>query len=93
MAGKKVGLVELVTAIGDDALLFQALDEVATDYNLKRGKRGKRGESDLTEIRFLTDAITPTQIMQNDLDRRLGLVVWLPRKRVAEILKLAKETP
>ena len=86
----KVGVVELVTAIGDDALFFQALDEVATDYNLKRGKRG---EADLTEIRFLTDAITPTQVMRNDLDRHLGLVVWLPRKRVAEILKLAKETP
>jgi len=79
---KKVGLVELVTAIGNDALFFQSLDKVATAYSQKKN---------LTCITFLTDAITTTQVM-NGTTERLGLIVWLPRQRVKEILELGKDS-
>lgn len=83
---QKLGMVELVRRVGDDRLFFQNLDEVATNYSLKRGKRG---EADLTEIRFLTDAITPTQVMNGET-KMLGLVVWLPRDLVAQALADSK---
>lgn len=77
-----LSVVELVTRVGDDRLFFQSLDDVATNYSLKRGERG---EATLTEIRFLTDAITPTQVMNGET-KMLGLVVWLPRDLVAQAL-------
>lgn len=86
---KTLGVVELVTRVGDDRLFFQILDDVATNYAIKRGKRG---EANLTEIRFLTDAITPTQVMNGDT-KMLGLVVWLPRDLVAQALADSKAAP
>lgn len=81
-----LGVVELVTRVGDDRLFFQNLDQVADGYRLRRGKRG---EADLTEIKFLTDAITPTEVM-NGTTKMIGLVVWLPRDLVAQALAEAK---
>lgn len=81
-----LGVEALVRYVGDDRLFFQNLDHVATDYSLKRGKRG---EATLTKISFLTDAITPTEVM-NGTTKMIGLVVWLPRDLVAKALADAR---
>lgn len=67
---------ELIAAYGDDKVQFQKLDESATNYSA--GKQGSK-------ITFGTDE-------PFDLNGtvRLGLVVWMDRKRVAEIIATAK---
>lgn len=68
-----IGIGELVTKVGDGAIKIQNLDVSATnlDYSKKKG----------TTITFCTEMpITP------DGTEALGLVLWLPRDRVKEIL-------
>jgi hypothetical protein len=68
-----LGISELISKIGDDNITFQALDECAItmDYDVKKG----------TIIKFGT-----TQPLTVDGTKDIGLVVWLPRDRVKEIL-------
>lgn len=69
---------ELIAAYGDERVEFQNLDHslVAFDYGAKKG----------TTITFGTQAsISPTKGTQ-----KLGLVIWLDRERVAEILAASK---
>jgi hypothetical protein len=68
---RKQGLVDLLTRIGDDRIVFQGL--TTGEYPSLRGARLLK--AGFTEVRFGTDAITPTQIMKGD--GRIGLVVWL----------------
>lgn len=65
-------LSELIAAYGDDKVTFQNLDQCATDLNM-----GKRG----TKITFGTE-----ERLNLDGPEKLGLVVWLDRARVAEII-------
>lgn len=68
-----VGISELVAKIGDDNITLQSLDVCASklDYSRKSG----------TKITFHTDMpLTPKGT------EMLGLVLWLPRDKAAEIL-------
>ena len=64
-------LSELIAVYGDDKVEFQNLDQCATSLNM-----GKQH----TTITFGT----PQRLDLNGT-QKLGLVVWLDRKRVAEI--------
>lgn len=64
-------LSELILAVGDDNVQFQNLDQCATDLNYSAKKGSK--------ITFGTE-----QPMTLDGTQRLGLVVWLDRKQVAD---------
>jgi hypothetical protein len=77
-SNKPLGIVELLTSIGDNNIKFQNLLESATNYDLR-----KKGA--VTAITFLTDAVTPTEIM-NDTQTKVGLVVWLPRAQTEALL-------
>lgn len=69
---------ELIAAYGDDKVQFQNLDACATTLDM-----GKRG----TKITFGTEErITPNGT------ERLGLVIWLDRERVQEIVAASKST-
>lgn len=69
-------LSELIAAYGDDKVQFQNLDQCASSLHM-----GKRE----TKITFGTDErITPNGT------ERLGLVVWLDRERVQEIVAAFK---
>lgn len=71
--GRKIGIGELVSRIGDDKIAIQNLDVSATtlDYSAKKG----------TKITFLTEEpLTPTGT------ERIGIVLWLPRDKVKEVL-------
>lgn len=65
-------LSELIAAYGDDKVRFQNLDQCATDLNM-----GKRG----TKVTFGTE-----ERLNLEGTESLGLVVWLDRDRVAEIM-------
>ena len=66
-------LSELIAAYGDDAVQFQNLDQCATNFQTtKKGTLITFG----SERPFSIDGID-----------KLGLVVWLDRKRVKEITK------
>lgn len=71
-------LSELIAAYGDDKVGFQNLDQCGKtlDYHHKKG----------TTITFGTEET----IGVNGLEK-LGLVVWLDRRRVAEIIAASKE--
>ena len=62
---------ELILAVGDDNVAFQNLDHCATDLNYS----AKKG----TKITFGTD-----QPVNLEGTEKLGLVLWLDRKAVAE---------
>lgn len=69
-------LSELIAAYGDDKVQFQNLDLHATALNMSQG---------VTKITFGTEQpLTPDGTVQ------LGLVVWLDRDRVKEIVAAAK---
>lgn len=68
---------ELILAIGDDNVEFQNLDQCSTalNYNAKSG----------TKITFGTQrSLTP------DGTDKLGLVLWLDRKAVADVVAKSK---
>lgn len=70
---RPMGVTELVSKIGDDNIKFQNLDtcSISLNYDHKKGSK----------ITFGTEEpITP------DGTERLGLVLWLPRDKVKEIL-------
>lgn len=69
---KKVGIVELVTALGNDGVRIQPLDGCLTD--MKSNKHGSKYTFG-SEIPF--DLNGPTEC---------GIVVWMPRDKVKEIL-------
>jgi len=75
-----MNLSELIAAYGDDKVQFQNLDQCGKtlDYHHKKG----------TTITFGTEETIGPNGME-----KLGLVVWLDRKRVAEIIAASKGSP
>lgn len=73
-----MNLSELIAAYGDDKVQFQNLDKAGhtIDYHHKKG----------TSITFGTEE----KIGMNGMEK-LGLVVWLDRERVAEIIASSKK--
>ena len=69
-------LSHLISEYGDDAVQFQNLDQCATDLNM--GKKGKKG----TKITFGTE-----QRIDLKGTEKLGLIVWMDRDRVAQIIE------
>lgn len=69
-------LSELIAAYGDDAVAFQNLDQSASQLNMRQGK---------TFITFGTE-----ETIDINGTTKLGLVVWLDRKKVAEIVAEAR---
>ncbi len=69
---KKLGIIELLTRIGEENIKLQNLVESATNFAL----RGKRGHQE-TAITFLTDQMTPDEIFRKQ-PRHVALVLWLP---------------
>lgn len=71
-------LSELIAAYGDDKIQTQILDECAKslDYHHKKG----------TTITFGTTM----NIHADQGTEKLGIVIWLDRDRVAEIVKQSK---
>jgi hypothetical protein len=77
MEDMALSLTDLIVAVGDD-VQFQNLDNCAKtlDYHHKKG----------TTITFGTDM----NIAGERGTEKLGLVVWLDREKVAEILEKSK---
>lgn len=69
---------ELIASYGDDKVQFQNLDQCidTLDWNGKTG---------VTKIRFGAE-----QPINANGTAKLGLVIWLDRKRVAEIVAQSK---
>jgi hypothetical protein len=74
-----LGVVGLVTAIGDENIRMQNLDTsaISLDWDHKKG----------TKITFGTDAVLGANGTE-----LLGIVLWLPRDAVAKSLEAAKES-
>lgn len=70
-------LSELLAAYGDDKVQFQNLDECTDALNMNKG---------VTKVTFGT----PQSINLNGTEK-LGLVVWMDRERVKEIVAKSKE--
>ncbi len=70
-------LSELIGAYGDDKVQFQNLDQCAEKLNMNGA---------VTKITFGTE-----QRLHLDGTEKLGLVVWLDRERVKEIIAASKE--
>jgi hypothetical protein len=71
-------LSELIAAYGDDKVQFQKLDESADRMNMNGG---------ITKITFGTD-----QPLDLNGTVQLGLVIWMDRDRVKQIIADAKAT-
>ena len=69
-------LSELIAAYGDDKVQFQNLDQSLVSLNMNKG---------VSKITFGTE-----QPVNLDRPDKLGLVVWLDRARVAELIAAAK---
>lgn len=69
-------LSELIAAYGDDKVQFQNLDQSLISLNMNKG---------VSKITFGTE-----QSVNVDGPDKLGIVVWLDRKIVAELLATAK---
>lgn len=69
-------LSELIAAYGDDKVKFQNLDHSTETLNMNKG---------VTKITFGTE-----QPIGLNGTEQLGLVVWLDRQRVAEIMAALK---
>lgn len=67
-----IGIAELVAKLGDDNIKFQPLDSCAV--NFRATKAGN-------EVTFVTD-----QPFSLDGTPEMGIVLWLPRDKVKEIL-------
>jgi hypothetical protein len=70
-------LSQLIAKIGDENVKFQILQNALSGISL-----GKEGDSKVT---FFTDAITPSDVMQNK--GKVGLVVWIPREHWEKVAK------
>ena len=68
-----LGIVELMSKIGDDKITFQNLDQctISADWTRNKG----------TKITFGTE-----EPLGPNGTKRIGLVVWLDRAEVAEIV-------
>jgi hypothetical protein len=71
-----MGIVELITALGDDNVKLNPLDSCITGMNKRK---------DHNEFTFCTD-----QAFGSKGPKDLGLVLWLPREKVQEIMAAAK---
>jgi hypothetical protein len=74
---KPIPLSALITAYGDDKVEFQILDHCTETLNMKNG---------VTKITFGTEQ----PIRGFDGMAKLGLVVWLDRERVKQIMAQLK---
>lgn len=74
-----MNLSELIARYGDDKVQFQNLDQCTESLKMNKGH---------SKITFGTE-----QPINLDGTERMGLVVWLDRKRVAEIIAEAKANP
>ena len=70
-------LSELIAKIGDENVKFQILQNALSGISL-----GKEGDSKVT---FFTDAITPSDVMQNK--GKVGIVIWIPREHWEKVAK------
>lgn len=72
--GKQMGMVELLSKVGNDNIRFQNLDTcaISLNYDYKKGSK----------ITFGTD-----ELITLDGTERIGLVLWLPREKVMEAIK------
>jgi|HubBroStandDraft_2_1064218.scaffolds.fasta_scaffold268332_3 hypothetical protein len=64
---------ELILAVGDENVIFQALDRDA--QSIDKTKRG-------TKIVFYTNAIQAEELLGVGKTKKVGLVMWLPRDSV-----------
>lgn len=72
-------LSELIAAYGDDKVQFQNLDQSLLNLNMHKG---------VSRITFGTE-----QPVNMSGPNKLGLIVWLDRDRVAEIVKTGQDRP
>lgn len=75
-----VGITDLLHAIGADNITFQVLENSMDGATVK-----KKGP---TSITFLTDAVTPTDVVNGTGPR--GLVLWVDRELMSEKLSKLK---
>lgn len=73
-----LGIIELLTRIGEDNIRLQNLVESATNFQSR-----KRGA---TAITFLTNQMNPDEVFRNT-PRHVGLVLWLPAELVEKARK------
>lgn len=73
--------VDLLTEIGDENLNYQVIHQCMTGITKKKG-----GAS---EVKFLTDAITPNEVLSNN--GKIGIIVWVDREDYREAANNLKE--
>jgi len=72
---RPMGIIELLTRIGEDNVRMQNLVESATNFQAR-----KHGD---TAVTFLTSEITTSEVASGSA-RHVGLVLWLPTERVKQ---------
>jgi hypothetical protein len=77
----KMKMSELILAIGDENVVFQNLDTDA--HAIDKTRHG-------TKISFYTDAIQAEELLDGGQPKKMGLVLWFPRNKVAEEIAKAK---
>ena len=65
----KKGICDLIAAIGNDAVTYQIVNSSISNIKKKR---------DCTEVSFLTNELTPNDVMTNS--GKVGIVVWVSRE-------------
>jgi len=78
VAEQPLTLSELVSRVGNDVIFVQNLIE-----NTKNVRQGKREVT----VTFVTGShlISPEAVLSPETAEYIGLVIWLPRKKVEEV--------
>lgn len=63
------GICELIAVIGNDAVTYQLVNNSISNIKKKR---------DCTEVSFLTNELSPNDVMANS--GKIGIVVWVSRE-------------
>lgn len=70
-------LSELITAVGDENIRLQRVDESMT--NISTNKKG------ISKVTFETDAVSAGDFMGDNIAPMHGLIIWLPRDKLPAI--------
>ncbi|MGL5280631.1 MAG: hypothetical protein ACRC8W_02615 [Plesiomonas shigelloides] len=75
------GIVELFNEIGNDNLSYQNLTDAMEKITKTKGGASR--------IQFLTEAITPNDVMSGS--GKAGIVVWVDKERLSSAVKAVKK--
>jgi hypothetical protein len=74
---KPISVADIVNGVGSDNIVLQNLDHCLIGINKTK---------DGSKVTFGTQMIDPSFALNCEQQEKIGLILWLPRKKVREIV-------